>query len=87
MPSTSVHLPADVLEALDRLATESGASRNSLIVGAVREALQRRERRWPPGFFANDHLSAEELEELCAGEVELARTILDGRRSRTAPPF
>ena len=69
------------------LATESGASRNSLIVGAVREALQRRERRWPPGFFANDHLSAEELEELCAGEVELARTILDGRRSRTAPPF
>lgn len=87
MASTSVHFPAEVLAALDRLAAEHGASRNSLIVDACRGLLSRRARVWPPGFFSNGHLSHEELVELQTGEADFIHGVDSGRSNRAAPPF
>ena len=49
MPTT-VHIPDELLAALDRRAAELGTSRNRLIVRAVEESLQRRS-SWPPSFL------------------------------------
>ncbi len=87
MPSTSVYLPDDLLDALDRLAADEGVPRNRLIVDALREALARKRRRWQSGYFSGEHLSPEDVEELRSGAVEFDRSLREGRRSRRRPPF
>ncbi len=86
MASTSVHFPPSLAEELDRLATERGISRNRLIVEACRRVVQERE-QWPPGFFSNEHLAAEDLDQLERSASEFAGAVLSARRSRTAPPL
>jgi len=50
--ATTVHLPADVLKALDKRARVLGVSRNKLIVNAIKRDLGLAEANgWPPGFF------------------------------------
>ena len=87
MATTSVHLPPELLEALDRAAAESGLSRNRLIVESCRAALQRRQRAWPEGFFSNKGYPEEDLAELRSGEPDFLAGIFEGRRSRTRSPF
>jgi hypothetical protein len=86
MATTSVHFPKGLMEQLDQVAQAQGLSRNRLIVEACRQMLDEG-RAWPEGFFSNDHLSADDLEELRAGGDELLRGILAGRRSRSEAPF
>lgn len=45
--ATTVHIPAELLKALDRRASEEGTSRNRLIVRAVEQSL-RHDAAWPP---------------------------------------
>jgi predicted transcriptional regulator len=87
MPSTSIHLPDDLLEALNRLAAEEQVPRNRIIVEAIREAVRRRDRRWPDGYFSGSHLGKRDLEDLRSAGEELERRILDGRRTRSRSPF
>ncbi len=51
MASTSVHLPDDLVAALDRLAAERGVSRNRLIVESCRRLVAGRV-EWPEGYLA-----------------------------------
>jgi predicted transcriptional regulator len=85
--STSVHLPPDVVEGLDRLAAESGTSRNRLVVEACRRLIREEAGQWPEGFFSNEHLSATELRELEEAGAEMLEAIRRARRSRRKPPL
>jgi len=85
MATTSIHIPENLLEALNQVARERGMSRNRLILEACRRELSHR-REWPPAFFDTDHLSADELAELRAA-TEFTNVILAARRNRPAPPL
>ena len=87
MPNTSVHFPDGLLEQLDRLAREQSVSRNRFVVEACRAALAGRRRAWPPGFFDDDDLTADELVELREGSEEMVAAIRAARRNRTEAPF
>jgi hypothetical protein len=63
--ATSVHVPADLLRALDKKARALRVSRNSLIVKAIERDLGI-DSGWPPGFF-----------ESLAGIDDDARSALD----------
>ncbi len=86
MPSTSVHFPEALAEELDRVARERGISRNRLIVEACRRVVRERD-QWPPGYFSNHHLSAEDLALLEGNARDFVDPIISARRSRTAPPL
>jgi predicted transcriptional regulator len=73
MPTT-VHLPRDLLSAVDRRARRLKLSRNRLIVRALeRELAQNAD--WSPGFF-------EELAGVERGDVEAVEDLLQAIRSR-----
>jgi hypothetical protein len=86
MANTSVHFPDGLLQELDRLAAERGVSRNRLIVESC-QLLVRSRRCWPDGFFANEHLRNDDLEELQDGWQEFYRSIEASRKSRSRPPL
>jgi hypothetical protein len=86
MANTSVHLPASLLEELNRIAAERGVSRNALIVESCRRLVEQR-RSWPAGLFADDHLTEEEVNELLRSEKDFTEQISKARKSRRRPPF
>ena len=75
MASTSVHLPEVLLRRLDRLAARIGLSRNRLIIRACEALVEEDLGEWPDGFFADDRLSAEELEEMRCGVDQMVEAI------------
>lgn len=86
MASTSVHLPAAIVEQLDRIAAERGTSRNRVILQACEELLAEHRGAWPTGFFEST-LRPEELEELRSGGREMEGAIFAARRDRDVPPL
>ena len=66
MPSTSVHIPIELLARLDRTAKRRRVSRNRLIVDACRSFVGAGHAEWPEGFFATDHRFARDLKLLNA---------------------
>ncbi len=50
MPSTTIHIPPELLEAVDSRARAEGVSRNRFILRALQSTLER-EARWSPGFL------------------------------------
>lgn len=77
---TSVHIPRDILEAVDRRAEALRISRNRFIVRAVERALAR-ETEWSPGFF-------EFLERIDPGDaraVDEMLEVIESRRSSKRP--
>jgi hypothetical protein len=87
MPSTSVHLPDELLTRLDRTARRWRVSRNRLIVDACRSFVGEGHTEWPDRFFATEHLSARDLKLLRASYDDWSHRILSTRRSKKAPPF
>jgi predicted transcriptional regulator len=57
MASTSVPLPRDLVERLDRLAKESGRSRNRVIVEALEAYLRGGREEWPEDFLSDERLN------------------------------
>ena len=86
MASTSVHLPAAIVEHLDRIAAARGTSRNRVILQACEELIAEHRGDWPTGFFESS-LRPEDLAELRAGGTELEGAILAARRDREVPPL
>ena len=86
MPDIPVHLPEPLFSRLKRAAAQRGISRDELIVESCRRTVEEWG-RWPEGFFANDHLSDEDLELLRRDEEDFRKTLESARRSRTDPPF
>jgi hypothetical protein len=87
MPSTSVHLPHDLVVTLDALAARRRVSRNRLILEACECLVQQDAGEWPEGFFANDDLSAADLRELRAAGRALEAASHRLRRNRRGSPF
>ena len=51
MPSTTVHLPDQLLSKIDQIVKEEGISRNRFIIQACERAVNDSAGRWPEGFF------------------------------------
>ena len=87
MPSTSVHLPEDLIRRLDRAAKRRRVSRNRLIMEACRAIVGEGERDWPEGFFSRDHLSGRERALLHDTFDDWLGGLEEARRSKTRAPF
>ncbi|MBI4572013.1 MAG: CopG family transcriptional regulator [candidate division NC10 bacterium] len=87
MPSTSVHLPQDLVATLDALAARRRVSRNRLILEACERLVHQDAGEWPEGFFANDDLPAADLRELRAAGRALEAAARRLRRNRRRSPF
>lgn len=87
MASTSVHLPDELVERLDKLAQESGRSRNRVIVEACEAYLTRARREWPDDFFTHPRLTPSDERTLQSSLAEWLETIQSSRRNRSAEPF
>ena len=83
VPSTTFHVPDDLLVEIDRAARTRGQSRNKFVLQACREALARKGGDWPKDFFAP--LAAPEAERpLAEAGMELETAVLAHRRNRGA---
>lgn len=87
MSNTSVHLPDDLLDRLDREASRLGMSRNRLIVQACERALTLGPVKWPRDYFSDKRFARGELRELHDGFDQWMTAIQAGRRSRKSLPF
>lgn len=86
MRSTSVHLPASVVEGLDRLAAQRGLSRNRLILKACQTLLDAERGDWPEDMFESE-LDPEDLAALRDAGAELEGAIMAARNDRAVPPL
>ncbi len=87
MPSTSIHIPDELLTRLSRTAKRRRVSRNRLIVDACRSFVGEGYDEWPDGFFATEHLPARDLKLLRASYDDWSARLRSARRSKKAPPF
>ena len=87
MPSTSIHIPDELLTRLNRTAKRRQVSRNRLIVDACRSFVGDGHDAWPDGFFATGHLSARDLKLLRASYDDWSARLRSARRSKKTPPF
>jgi len=83
MPSTTVHIPEDVLSKIDLAARDLGVSRNRFVLQACKEALARQAGEWPKRFFESVH-SREDQGLLAEASRELEREVLMRRTNRGA---
>ncbi len=84
MPSTTIHIPDDILTEIDRTAKRKKISRNRFVLEACKEALQRDAGEWPEGFFRQS-LSHEEKDLLLEAVSEMEIAISQNRRNRGTP--
>jgi Arc/MetJ-type ribon-helix-helix transcriptional regulator len=82
MPSTTVHIPEDLLFEIDKLVKEKKTSRNRFIIEACRNALKNQEGKWPKNFF-DERLCSEDLALLTEAGFEMESAILNSRANRT----
>ena len=87
MASTSVHLPEELIERLDRLARESDRSRNRVIHEACEAYLANAREEWPDDFFSSMRLARSDVRMLQESLEEWLETLQSSRRNRTAEPF
>jgi predicted transcriptional regulator len=81
--TTTVHLPPDLLERVDRRAGEMGMSRNRYIREALAKAL-RSETAWSAGFLEMLKGAASDSESQRA--VDEVMRVVRSRRTRKGPP-
>jgi hypothetical protein len=83
MPTTTVHLPAEMLTSIDAVSRRRGISRNRFVVEACDMALRADAGQWPEGLF-NPELSVEERALLEEASTELEQAVLHSRSNRGA---
>lgn len=81
--STTVHLPPELLDSVDRRARDLRMSRNRYIIRALERTL-REEEGWSPRFL--DALLAAEEDEEAQAAVEEMRSAIAVSHTRKAPP-
>jgi hypothetical protein len=81
MPSTTVHLPDDLLSRIDRFVSEEGISRNKFIIEACKQALETNAGKWPGDFF-DSNLSDANRRLLRKGVDEMETAIARNRKNR-----
>lgn len=84
MPSTTVHIPDDVLARVDSIARRRGLSRNRLVIESLERTIDEDAGEWPQAFFEapGDPGDRELLED---ATIELERAVSAARRNRGAP--
>lgn len=87
MPSTTVHLPDELVARLDHVARSRGISRNRVVVEACERLVATEQGEWPAGFFDRADLSVEDRETLREAGRDMERAIVQGRRNRPVPPL
>ena len=83
MPSTTVHIPDQLLSKIDGFAKAKGISRNRFIIEACEQAFDNDAGQWPEGFF-EDKPVKNDLKLLREGVREMGNAILKFRRNRKA---
>jgi hypothetical protein len=81
MPSTTVHIPDQLLSKIDEIVKEKGISRNRFIIEACEQAFDYDAGQWPEGFF-EDKPGKNELKLIREGVREMEKAILKMRRNR-----
>ena len=81
MPSTTVHIPDELLSKIDQVVKEKEISRNRFIIQACEQSLNNIAGEWPEGFFNTD-LSEEDLKILSQGVQEMEQAIINNRKNR-----
>jgi len=81
--TTTIHVPDDLLRAIDRASSSLGISRNRFVLQACREALEREAGDWPEGFF-DAALEQADAQLLVEASLELDREVRSQRRNRGA---
>ncbi|HLE72183.1 MAG TPA: CopG family transcriptional regulator [Vicinamibacteria bacterium] len=81
--STTVHIPPELLERVDRRAQELGVSRNLYIRRAIERAVET-EASWSPAFLKMLGDAASDVEG--AKAVDEMMTAIASRRTRKKPP-
>ncbi|HXV64531.1 MAG TPA: ribbon-helix-helix domain-containing protein [Vicinamibacteria bacterium] len=87
MASTSVHLPDELVERLDKIARESGRSRNRVIVEACEAYLAEAREQWPEDFYSSDRLPPSDEKALRDSLAKWLESIQSSRRNRGVAPF
>ncbi|MGH9460061.1 MAG: CopG family ribbon-helix-helix protein [Vicinamibacteria bacterium] len=87
MATTSVHLPKELLEKLDKLARESGRSRNRVIWEACEAYVKQARETWPDDFFSGERVKPADVAMLQDSLEEWLETIQSSRRNRALEPF
>lgn len=82
MPSTTIHIPDDLLETVDARAREHGLSRNRFILNALERCLAE-EGKWSPGFLAE--LRTPLTRSDADAVTELVAEVTSRRTSKPAP--
>jgi len=82
MPSTTVHIPDQLLSKIDQIVKERKISRNSFIIQACEQALNNSAGQWPEGFFGTE-LNGEDFEFLRNGVREMEDVIISRRKNRS----
>ena len=81
MPSTTVHIPEQLLKEIDQAAKERNISRNRFINESCVLALKNRVGDWPEGFFK---VKESELKVLREASIELEQAVYSHRKNRGA---
>ncbi len=81
MPSTTVHIPDELLSEIDQIVREKEIRRNRFIIQACEHALNNIAGEWSEGFFNTD-LSEEDLKILSEGVREMEQAIINKRKNR-----
>lgn len=81
MPSTTVHIPDQLLSKMNQIVKEKGVSRNRFIIQACEQAVVNNAGEWPEDFFEPD-LSGDDLRLLREGVAEMEVAIISMRKSR-----
>jgi Ribbon-helix-helix protein, copG family len=82
VPTTTVHLPTELLAALDALAARTNVSRDRLVIEACEHLIHCNRGTWPPGFLESTHLSTKDRRALAAAGQALERSMRRARRKR-----
>jgi len=83
MPSTTVHIPDNLLSKIDQLVKENEISRNRFIIQACEQALKNRAGQWPEGFFDSE-IDKKDFKLLTKGVQEMEDAIIGRRKNRSA---
>lgn len=81
MPSTTVHIPDELLSKIDQRVKEMEISRNSFIIQACEQALENTAGQWPEGFFDIEY-NEDDLALLREGVQEMEDAIVSKRKNR-----
>lgn len=81
MPSTTVHIPDQLLSKIDQVVKEKEISRNRFIINACEQALANNAGQWPKDFFDME-LNGRDLKLLREGVFEMEKAMVGMRRNR-----